>query len=1586
MFFVIVLFPDSSEPSKVNGGERSQESLRNITLDRLGESCNREPHLIAKSSGRRVRDYLNGKLQEAFPLQFPYGYGERNPDENGSSGKTKSKVPNPDSYYKWLMKLSLPNMHRADFVLVVHNMFERNRAVSTSWMRGIAPHGAGNYGELFAEMDSEELQMAAKRRDRKDTRGTTVEETFFQCMDAVSRSLAHSNEAAMKARADMFAKITRFGLPALFFTVTPDDQCNFRIQIMKFGEMNVPGDFRSCESSEVEATYESCAETRIKLPGLCSIDFNSVLQLLIRHVLGWDTITKQSHHGAFGKIDAFYGAVEEQARKTLHVHFIVWLEDWNELLNRLYSGDDQIRNEAALELGRYIEKTLSCKLNGKDCAIEEYQHTCNESAEVDIDFCQLQDLRNLRAKKGKSSFGDRNIAKCRICGVKFSSETIALNKLNQFGFNDNDGQLSSRLQLFIASQVLKTPVLSTNYYAEEMISYVTHYIRNLHRSEHASSCFKKGNGECRFLIPKQPSIERTKVTFRENCFYDMNEWNGVQGRRAPFELNMKRAFSDVYVNTNHSPTSISLGCNSNLQVGIDGRHIIYCTLYTGKSTQQEDSSKYSNISKQLAKYIKKQQDNMERTNEISSTPFDIGFRRLLGAVLSNSSAHVISATLASFIIREGSRFVKSHECVCLPLPSFMSRDIVVKLQTCHQRSYLSSQVFNYQFRPLILESLCAYDFFEQFEMKRLQKKDDTIMHFIGEHSGKNLHGVKKRDHAAIPILGFSDFINSAKFEGHNILTYNVFSDSVSPESLNAMIKYSKQVLMIFVPWRSQEVLEDRSCIMRFQEAFRSQTLKPRHVQMLTNMQQCYNSLGNPVLPDSLQCCTIDSLQDSIEDKEANKEKLNELIMEEMTEIAAILSETLFGNDNEHVSLCQKMTITLSKLRDKGAHKCGYSLLKKPSYPLGESLTDISVLDEASDVASRSSQLSMSNEFLIPNDNCVTYDRLFSLAFRCSSRNVAHIGTCLSSVVADGSYDSIIEWADIAFKNEISQIIDEHQKRAFQVIISSFILTYIQEAEVNREKFGDGLHRRERSFNIKWKKSLMNLRGRGIQDQSQLIGFLSGPGGSGKSHVITMVLQYAKEYTRLLKVSFTKRTIVVTAMTGVAATAIRGETIHSAAGLFQKQTSIECVKEWQDTRLLILDEISFASKDILEKLHEKLGELTENRGSKYGGINVVFAGDFAQLEPISGKPLYADTDFRLWHDAINCFLPLEGNHRFAKDPLYGDIMYRFREGVPTKQDFDVLNSRVLSSISSGKVKPEDMPDGVTHAVYRNSDRDAINNGIFYHHIKSTHSKDSSTTPPDHTIMIKAGELKWKRGREHISRSLHFNTSFQNVLFNECGADNIESHGFGANRRIDPLLKLHVGMPLMFTVNADVANGVANGTLCFLRKVKLKPSIASTPLPKCNVDGFWVNTVCATDVEYLVCQHAQSEEIFHVEVECNTQVRAKIPFHNIFGIPMKKTPVVNLYLSQFPVLVNYACTGHKLQGQTKETLCVSAWSYTKNWPYVALSRVSSLQGLYLRLPLSADPCKYAMSPKLKRMLQRFASKIPSPVDNSIFFFNT
>jgi hypothetical protein len=60
---------------------------------------------------------------------------------------------------------------------------------------------------------------------------------------------------------------------------------------------------------------------------------------------------------------------------------------------------------------------------------------------------------------------------------------------------------------------------------------------------------------------------------------------------------------------------------------------------------------------------------------------------------------------------------------------------------------------------------------------------------------------------------------------------------------------------------------------------------------------------------------------------------------------------------------------------------------------------------------------------------------------------------------------------------------------------------------------------------------------------------------------------------------------------------------------QKVISAEQIKEWENSRLLIIDESSFAKGSELVTLHKQLSGLKEVRGKKYGGLNFVFAGDF-----------------------------------------------------------------------------------------------------------------------------------------------------------------------------------------------------------------------------------------------------------------------------------------------------------------------------------------------------------------------------------------
>ena len=75
-------------------------------------------------------------------------------------------------------------------------------------------------------------------------------------------------------------------------------------------------------------------------------------------------------------------------------------------------------------------------------------------------------------------------------------------------------------------------------------------------------------------------------------------------------------------------------------------------------------------------------------------------------------------------------------------------------------------------------------------------------------------------------------------------------------------------------------------------------------------------------------------------------------------------------------------------------------------------------------------------------------------------------------------------------------------------------------------------------------------------------------------------------------------------------------------------------------MIIVDEISFASKSDIEKLNENLRlKMDQSRRCNYGNLHVLFAGDFFQLKPINVKPLYLYKSFDLWYKAVNIFLSL-----------------------------------------------------------------------------------------------------------------------------------------------------------------------------------------------------------------------------------------------------------------------------------------------------------------------------------------------------------
>ena len=96
------------------------------------------------------------------------------------------------------------------------------------------------------------------------------------------------------------------------------------------------------------------------------------------------------------------------------------------------------------------------------------------------------------------------------------------------------------------------------------------------------------------------------------------------------------------------------------------------------------------------------------------------------------------------------------------------------------------------------------------------------------------------------------------------------------------------------------------------------------------------------------------------------------------------------------------------------------------------------------------------------------------------------------------------------------------------------------------------------------------------------------------------------------------------------------------------------------------------------MHKQLGKLKQEINKKFFGINIIFSGDFWQLELVGrGKlPIYKD-DCLYFIDWVNCYIELNVMHRFKKDMSWGKLLMRMWNGELTKEDVEFINSKVVT---------------------------------------------------------------------------------------------------------------------------------------------------------------------------------------------------------------------------------------------------------------------------------------------------------------------
>ena len=167
---------------------------------------------------------------------------------------------------------------------------------------------------------------------------------------------------------------------------------------------------------------------------------------------------------------------------------------------------------------------------------------------------------------------------------------------------------------------------------------------------------------------------------------------------------------------------------------------------------------------------------------------------------------------------------------------------------------------------------------------------------------------------------------------------------------------------------------------------------------------------------------------------------------------------------------------------------------------------------------------------------------------------------------------------------------------------------------------------------------------------QMLMFVTGEGGTGKSFLISLIM----EYTQLChgKQGGIYGSAVAVAPTGAAANVIKGYTWQSVygKGKFSSSNKKKCNKKDKKTptmpsitakavgakllgvKLVVLDEISMINLETLYDISERqkiaMGTQTCDVNERnliytkhFGGVHVLFTGDFYQLKPIGGEAIY-----------------------------------------------------------------------------------------------------------------------------------------------------------------------------------------------------------------------------------------------------------------------------------------------------------------------------------------------------------------------------
>ncbi len=361
--------------------------------------------------------------------------------------------------------------------------------------------------------------------------------------------------------------------------------------------------------------------------------------------------------------------------------------------------------------------------------------------------------------------------------------------------------------------------------------------------------------------------------------------------------------------------------------------------------------------------------------------------------------------------------------------------------------------------------------------------------------------------------------------------------------------------------------------------------------------------------------------------------------------------------------------------------------------------------------------------------------------------------------------------------------------------------------------------------------------------------------------------------------------------------------HIRQGVIRRLTSHE---------VLIIDEVSMcAGNGMLGYLDHMLKQLRGN-DRPFGGLQVIFVGDFAQLPPVDKRNDASRAD---WAFLSQCWdrgkvKPVELTRVFRQgDADFIRFLNNIRVGKLTQEDRDYARQFVRNDMTEEETRL--YPFLMTH----NDKVREINASALRHYPAPTYPLEAQFLVVPQLQKMQDWEVRNEdRVRSALAKSMGL---------------------------VEQTTHVRIGTPVMFTVN-DPDNRFVNGTRGFVREVNLFDRTLENPDDE---DNIVIGVVGEDGTERPV---VLSRMRFSRSREQDPGLSIPVPlgFNRQFETTLPNT--ISLYptIAQFPLIPATAITIHKSQGSSLERAILAlVGAFAPGHVYVGLSRLRSPKGLVL-----------------------------------------